>query len=59
MSAARRPNRNRPAANRTAFRIVCMTTDDEFRQSQKIVEQQQANERARRPATDRRAFFIE
>ncbi|KGX96267.1 hypothetical protein [Burkholderia pseudomallei] len=47
----------RRAAGRTASRIVCMTTEDEFRRNEKIVAQQQANENARHPETDCRAFF--
>ncbi|WP_080307678.1 hypothetical protein [Burkholderia pseudomallei] len=49
----------RRAAGRTASRIVCMTTEDEFRRNEKIVAQQQANENARHPEPDCRAFFIE
>ncbi|ATF37492.1 hypothetical protein CO709_16635 [Burkholderia thailandensis] len=42
----------------TALRIVCTTTEDEFRRNQKIVRQQQANESARHPEMDRRVFFL-
>ncbi|AOJ02931.1 hypothetical protein WS70_14770 [Burkholderia mayonis] len=57
MIAARRPGRNRPAAANAAFRIVCTTIGDERFKSQKIAEQEQANESTRRPATDRRFFY--